>query len=55
MSFGWVLLGFIGIVILFALMHVVTRMAIEREALARRKRARTSSLSADTITYAGHG
>jgi len=54
MDFGWILLGFIGVVLVFAFLHVVSEMASEREALARRKQARMPSLSGDTITYAGH-
>jgi hypothetical protein len=54
MDFGWVLLGFFGLVVVFALLHVVSRMASERETLARRKQAHGVSLSGDTITYAGH-
>ena len=53
MNFEWVLLGFLGAVLVFAFLHVVTRMASERESMARRKKAHTA-LSADTITYAGH-
>jgi hypothetical protein len=54
MDFGWVLLGFIGFVLVFAFLHVVSRMASERESLDRRRDAHTP-LSGDTITYAGHG
>ena len=54
MDFGWVLLCFFGLVLVLALLHVVSRMASERETLSRRKRARGVSLSGDTITYAGH-
>ena len=54
MDFGLVLLSFIGIVLVIAFLHVVGRMASERESLGRRKRARGVSLSGDTITYAGH-
>ena len=53
MNFEWVLLGFIGIVLVFAFLHVVTRMASERESMGRRKEAH-APLSGDTITYAGH-
>ena len=54
MDFGWVFLGFIGLVLVVALLHVRSRMASERETLARRKRSRMVALSGDTITYAGH-
>jgi hypothetical protein len=54
MDFGLVLLCFIGIVLVFTFVHVLTRMASERESLCRRKRARGSPLSGDTTTYAGH-
>jgi hypothetical protein len=55
MDFRWVLLGFIVLVIVFAFLHVVTRMASERESVGRRQSSRESSAySSDTITYAGH-
>ena len=54
MDFGWVLLSFIGVVLVIAFLHVASRMASERDALSRRKQARGVSLSGDTITYAGH-
>ena len=54
MDFGWILLGFFGLVLVVAFLHVVSRMASEREMLARRKRSGMVSLSGDTITYAGH-
>ena len=55
MTLGWLILGGIGIVFLFALLYVVTRMAREREAARRRKQAATMApLAQDTITYAGH-
>jgi len=55
MDFGWILLGFVGIMVVFTFLHVVTRMASERESIGRRRRASMSSLSADTATYGGHG
>jgi hypothetical protein len=54
MDFGWIVLGFFGLVLVVAFLHVASRMASERELVARRKRSRTVSLSGDTITYAGH-
>ena len=55
MNFGWVLLGFIAIVVVFAFLHVATRMASERESVGRRRRSRaSSSFTSDTITYEGH-
>ena len=55
MDMGWVLLGFFGVVLVLAFLHILSRMASERERLARRRRSRIVSLSGDTITYAGHG
>ena len=54
MDFGWIVLIFIGAALFVSFLHVVTRMASERESLNRRRRAPTPSLSGDTITYAGH-
>jgi|KBSMisStandDraft_5_1062788.scaffolds.fasta_scaffold472909_3 hypothetical protein len=54
MHFAWVLVGFIGIVLVFTFMHVWTRMASERESLGRRKRAGLSPLASDTTTFTGH-
>lgn len=53
MEFGWVLLGFVAVVLVFAFLHVLSKMAIERESAARRKRL-GAPLTGDTITYAGH-
>jgi hypothetical protein len=55
MDLGLVLLGLIGLVIALAFLHVVSRMASEREAAARRKSGRIASFSDDDITYMGHG
>ena len=54
MTLGWFILGAIGVVLLFALLYVVTRMAREREVARRRKQAAMAPLAQDTITYAGH-
>lgn len=54
MNLALVLLGVVGAVLVVALVHVVGRMASEREAAARRKRNAAAPLSGDTITYAGH-
>ena len=54
MEFGWMVLGFFGVVLVVAFLHIVSKMASERESAARRKRASMPSLSGDTITYAGH-
>ena len=54
MAIGWFILGAVGVVLLFALVWVVIRMAKEREAARRRAQAATSPLAQDTITYAGH-
>lgn len=54
MDLGLVLLGIVGAVLVVALVHVVGKMASEREAAARRKRHAAEPLAGDTITYAGH-
>lgn len=54
MNPGLILLAIVGIVLVVALVHVVGRMASEREAAARRKRSAAAPLTGDTITYAGH-
>jgi hypothetical protein len=57
---GIVLLGLAGLAIVLALMHVLGRMASEREANQRRKdpahrkQQRIVPLSDDTITHLGH-
>lgn len=54
MAVGWFILGVVGVVLLFAVLLIVTRMAREREAAKRRKQAGMAPLAQDTITYAGH-
>ena len=54
MNLALVLLGIVGVVLVVALVHIVGRMASEREAAARRKRNAAAPLAGDTITYAGH-
>ena len=54
MDFAWVLLGFVGVLLVFAFLHVVSKMASEREAVRRRKQVVAAPFSGDTITYAGH-
>jgi hypothetical protein len=55
MSFGWVILGVVGVALLFAVLVVVGRMARERDAAWRRRHAAMRPLAEDsTITYAGH-
>ena len=60
MNLGIILLGIVGLVIVLALMHVVSKMASERESAgrrksaARRKQERVVPLSGDTVTHLGH-
>ena len=54
MDLGIVLLGFVGVVLVSAFMHVVSRMASEQESAARRKRPVVQPFSGDSFTYAGH-
>ena len=54
MDFGLVLLGVVGVVLLFAILYVVGRMAGERETAARRKQNSTQQFTGDTVTHMGH-
>ena len=55
MAIGWFILGIIGVVLVFALVRIVSKMAQEREAARRRKQAAAMHpIAEDTITYAGH-
>ena len=55
MPFGWVILGVVGVALLFALLLLAARTAREREAARRRRQAAMRPLAEDTtITYAGH-
>ena len=54
MALGWFILGVVGVVLVFALLRIVSKMVREREAAKRRKQAAMSPLAQDTITYAGH-
>lgn len=60
MDLGFVLLGLIGLAIVLAFMHILGRMASERDAAARRKGAQRRKLSRivafsdDTVTHLGH-
>jgi hypothetical protein len=60
MNLSIILLGIVGLIIVLALMHVVTRMASERESAGRRKDAardkqqRIVPLTSDTVTHLGH-
>jgi hypothetical protein len=54
MDLGIVLLGFVGVVLVFVFMHVGSKMASERESATRRKQTTVQPFSGDTITYAGH-
>ena len=55
MASGWLILGVVGVVLVFALVRIVSKMLSERAAARRRKQAVGSPLADDTtITYAGH-
>lgn len=55
MALGWFILGVVGVLLLFALVRIVSKMASERAASRRRRQAAASPLAEDTtITYAGH-
>ena len=54
MAFGWFILGAVGVMLVFALLRIVSKMVEEREAAKRRKQAGMGPLAEDTITYAGH-
>ena len=60
MDLSIILLGIVGLVIVLALMHVVTKMASERASAGRRKDATRDEqqpivpLTGDTVTHLGH-
>ena len=60
MNLSIILLAIVGLIIVLALMHVVTKMASERESAVRRKDAardkqqRIVPLTSDTVTHLGH-
>lgn len=61
MDVGLIVLGVVGLAVVLAFMHVVSRMASERdggtrrrEKAARRREQRIVPFSDDTITHLGH-
>jgi hypothetical protein len=60
MNLGIILLGIVGLVIVLALIHVMTKMASERASTGRGKDAardtqkRIVPLTGDTVTHLGH-
>ena len=55
MPLGWVILGVVGVVLVFAMLRIASKMARERAAARRRRQAAMHPLAEDTtITYAGH-
>ena len=54
MALGWFALGVVGVLLVFALLRIVSKMASEREAAKRRKQVSVQTPPEDTITYAGH-
>ena len=55
MVLDWVVLAVIGVVLLFTLVRILSRMIGEREAARRRKQAAAMHpMADDTTTYAGH-
>jgi hypothetical protein len=60
MNLGIILLGIVGLVIVLALVHVVTKMSSERESAGRRRDAarhkpeRIVTLTGDTVKHLGH-
>ena len=60
MNLAIVLLSLVGVALVMALMHVVSKMASEREVAGRRRDAarckaeRIVPLSNDTVTHLGH-
>ena len=54
MDIGLILLGLVGLALVLACVHVLTRMARERESAVRRKQSAIHPFSGDTTTYAGH-
>lgn len=60
MDFGLALLGVVGLAIVLAVVHVIGKMARERESAAgrggarQRKEQRIVPLTDDTVTHLGH-
>ena len=54
MDLGIILLGLVGLGIVLAFIHVMGKMASEREAAARRKQNGLLPFAGDTITHSGH-
>ena len=54
MDLGLLVLGLVGLAIVLAGIHVLGKMASEREAAARRKQIGNVPFSGDTSTYSGH-
>jgi hypothetical protein len=52
---GWIVLGIVGVVLVFAVLLIASKIALERDAARRRRQAAMRPLAEDTtITYAGH-
>jgi hypothetical protein len=54
MDLGIIVLGLVGLAIVLAFIHVVSKMASERESAARRRQIGNLPFSGDTSTYSGH-
>ena len=55
MELSFILLGFVGLGLVFTFIHVLVKLARERAAAARRKQNGTQPFSDDAITYSGQG
>jgi uncharacterized protein YpmS len=59
MDIGFILLGLLGLAVVLAFVHVVSKMAREREVAAHRKQKGSkeqhiATFTGDTITHLGH-
>jgi len=54
MNLGLILLGVVGVVLLFIILYVVSKVAGKRETAARRKQNSIQPFTGDTITHMGH-
>jgi hypothetical protein len=51
---GYVLLGFIGLALVFAFMHFLDKLAGGRKSAARRRQSGIEPMGETTITHLGH-
>ena len=54
MDLGWIVLGLVGLMIVLAFLHVMGRMASEREYSRRQEQMRITASCDDSIAHLGH-